>query len=143
MLTIAHGAKGIFFEPYYTYGDTITGLVYKMQNGIFPPRDLFFKAQSIAERLRGILGGRLASLDYSGNYISARYFTPSDDPSNQTHDYLTLPYNQTATTMNWHSGFFDRNGYSDDKYFFLVNLLPNTPNTVLINITHPISVFNN
>ncbi len=143
MLTLAHGAKGIFFEPYYTYGDTITGLVYKMQNGIFLPRDLFFKAQSIAERLHGSLGARLASLDYTGNYIKARYFVPTDDPSNQTYDYLTLPYNQSASTMNWHVGFFNRNGYSDDKYFFLVNLLPNTPKSVQVKVTPPVTGFYN
>ena len=45
--------------------------------------------------------------------------------------------------MNWHAGFFYRNGYSDDKYFFLVNLLPNTPKSVQVKVTPPVTGFYN
>src|SRR5574337_668550 len=153
MLSLAHGVKGVFFEPYYTYkswyGDPLNqyiwvdAIVDTFQNGGFPESDNYWKIQSLAERLNANLGNRLIELGYTGDYIIARYFIPTDNPSPQTYEYLTLPYNQTSTTMNWHAGFFNKNGYSDDNYFFLVNLLPETNKSVLIGLTPPVSGYTN
>ena len=99
---------------------------------------------NLVPRLIGPLGKRLKGLSYSGDYLLARYFVPTDDPpSNQTRDYLTFPFYQVAETMNWHLGFFDRNRLSDDKYFFLVNLLPNTSKSVQVKVTPPVPGFYN
>ena len=138
MLALAHGLKGLLFWVYNSYessgGVHVDGMVDENGN----PSDVWYLLHNnFVPRLEGRLGDRLLALTYNGNYIIARYFIPSDDPSNQTFDYLTLPYNQSANNMDWHAGFSDRNGYPDDKYFFLVNLLPLTDKSVLVKVTAP------
>ena len=85
----------------------------------------------------------MVDLNYSDHYLSPGYFTPPDYYGNQTYDYLTLPYNQAATTMNWHAGFFNRESYTDDNYFFLANLLTNVNKSVHIKLTPPVSGYTN
>ena len=144
MLALAYGAKGIIFWNYDSYRLTEGGIrgyydcIVGLPEDDYPPSDIYYYIQQdLAPRLSGTLGNKLKGLTYNGHYISARYFIPSDDLSQQSYDYLTLPYYQSASTMNWHVGFFNREGFSDDKYFFLVNLLPLTNKSVSIKVTAP------
>ncbi len=110
MLALAHGLKGLLFWNYNSYqssnGVYVVGIV--GEDG--SPSDLWYLIHdNFVPRLEGKLGDRLLGLKYSGDYIKARYFIPTDDPSNQTFDYLTLPYNQSANNMDWHAGFLNKN----------------------------------
>lgn len=128
MLALAHGAKGIFFWNYDSYTESnqcdhagYYDCIIDLPDSNYKKSDLWYVIRdNFVPRLKGRLGDKLLGLTYTGNYLSARYITPPDDPSPQTFEYLTLPYTyQAPTAMNWHAGFFKRNGYDNDKYFFL------------------------
>ncbi len=121
-------------------GACIVGL----PNSNSAPSELYyFIRDNLTPRLKSKLGNRLSELRYTGDYISKRHF-PGEAPINQTTlHYLTMPYGLSSDSVNWHTGFFDRNGYDDDKYFFLVNLLPESEDSVCIRLAPPIAGYYN
>ncbi len=141
MLALAHGIKGLLFWNYWTYPghqplcncDVIhNGLVTDEQQP--KPTELWYLIKNnLAPRLEGRLGNRLLGLKYTGDYISARYSGDPNYPYPQTVDYLTLP--TPYTTQNWHAGLLYRNGFNDNKYFFLANLIPDTAKSIPIGLT--------
>ena len=144
MLALAYGAKGLIFSDYDTYTSSTIDSAIVGGPPDFEPQDLYYVIRdNLVPRLHGKLGKRLLRLNYTGNYISKRHFPGDPTLNDTTVGYLTLPYGQTLGNLNWHAGFFDRNGYSDDKYFFLVNLLPQTDKTVGVKIKAPVSEFKN
>ncbi|HSD62645.1 MAG TPA: right-handed parallel beta-helix repeat-containing protein, partial [Ignavibacteriaceae bacterium] len=149
MLALAHGAKGLFFwlfNSYPEYDPLINANIYTygMVKEDGTPTELWnLLYDNVIPRLEGRLGDKLLELTYNGNYIQGRYILPSDNANPQTVDYLTLPCVPFSHTANWQAGFFDRNGYSDDKYFFVANLLPNMANSVCIELTRPVSGYTN
>jgi len=74
MLALGHGAKGIFYEPFYSYGvgDYAGGLMKNNPNDD-PPYTPTPTAEKVRDdinpRLSGILGGTLLELKYSGNEV--------------------------------------------------------------------------
>lgn len=126
MLALAHGAKGIFYEPFYSYG-TVKGLLEPEEP--YEPKDIGIQARDfINPRLNGKLGNTLLGLNYTGNYLQHKYFTPSQAsaPPPSVSDYLSIWENTYIHDVNWHAGFFERPNHFEDRYFLLVNLLPNT-----------------
>ena len=72
MLALAHGSRGIFYEPFYSYY-TVEGLT---RPNVFPPEfnDLgLFVIDSLNRRLDGKLGTRLNSMNFTGKYFVTFY----------------------------------------------------------------------
>ena len=149
MLALAHGAKGLIFSDYDSYEDGDRTYMHTCIVGPYPDYDTVATGlwsvikNNLAPRLTGRLGNRLMDLIYTGDYISAQYIVPTYNPNPQTLDYLTIPAIPSTHTMNWHAGLFYRDEYSDDKYFFLANLLTNVDKSVPIKLTPPVGGFTN
>lgn len=134
MLALSHGAKGLLFWNYDSYGSFKC-----IVDASGKPGHLWHLIHNnLAPRLNGDLGDRLLKLKYTGNFINAKYFKPNDNRSSQTTDYLTLPETPSAFVMNWHAGFFINKEHPDDKFFFLVNLLTDMDKTIPIKLTPPV-----
>jgi len=139
MLTLAHGVKGIFFEPFYSYtswvpelgeNPTVLAIVDKFQNGRYPERDIYWRIQSLANRLNGILGKTLLTLNYTGNSI---YITNTNHSLN-SNDFLTIQ--DYGYNYNWHAGFLNDKVKPDNKYFLLTNLKTTASVTANLSITN-------
>ena len=150
MLALAHGSKGIFFWNYDSYPviiNNVSGIydcIVGSTDNNYAPSELYYLIRdNLTARLKSKLGNRLSELRYTGDYISKSHF-PGEAPINQTTlHYLTIPYGLSSDSVNWHAGFFDRTGYSDDKYFFLVNLLPENEDSVGIRLAPPVAGYYN
>jgi hypothetical protein len=94
MLSLAHGAKGIFYETYYSYRSSdpmlVEALVDTMINGVFTPRENWYKVQELISRLKGKLGNTLITLDYTNDFIMLRQNVHESTPSVVSLEYLTL-----------------------------------------------------
>jgi parallel beta-helix repeat protein len=146
MLAFSHGINGLMFWNYWSYITNGTNCDCKIfedcivdQNG--NGTDLYYYLKdNLFPRLKGRLGAKLLELNYTGDYLQRRYFIPYQNPTIpvQNYGYLTLGHpDEEANTMNWHAGFFDRTNNTDDKYFMLVNLLPESSNSIYVTITPP------
>ncbi len=129
MLALAHGVRGIIYEPYYSYIGwnsnlqdevLVTGVVDLPQSHNFPPRPIYYKIQQIANRINGLLGNTLNKLTYTGHSIHLKYINNPPPPGEDSYDYLFI--NQFGPTYHWHAGFFTQENYPDNKYFLLTNL---------------------
>ncbi len=147
MLALAHGAKGLIFSDYDSYAITsflIDSAIVGTPEGNFKKQDLWFLIhENLVPRLSGKLGQKLIELKYTGNYISSRYLSASGNTAPETRDYLTIPARSSSFNMNWHAGLFISRDYPDDKYFFLVNLLPDTSGSAPITLAPPVNGFVN
>ncbi len=132
MLALAHGVKGLTLSHYDSftgndpkYGSYILQGLIGMVSTNYDTTDLWYLVKnSFVPRLKGKLGKTLMSLNYSGNFLQYRYQIPThDNPAESGTDYLILGYGiYDAHERNWHCGFFDRPGQTDNKYFLLANL---------------------
>ncbi len=105
MLSLAHGAKGLIFSDYDTYGSPDVDSAIVGGPPDFVRQDLWYVIHdNLVRRLHEKLGERLLGLRYTGDYTQARYFNDPDDIYPQTIDYLTLA--TPASTQNWHAGLF-------------------------------------
>ncbi len=135
MAALAHGARGIFYELYYSYYTTapyyVEGLVDPLVNGSFARRPNWFKVQEIASRLNGTLGKTLMTLTYdeTGNdngYLRLYPISTHMDMDDKTTPfvnskrYLTLA-SARGIIVNFHTGFFKCQ--FDNNYFLLAILL--------------------
>lgn len=124
MLTLAHGVKGIFFEPYYSYtswlpelpneNPTVLAIVDKLENGRFPERDIYWRIQEITQRLKGKLGSTLLGLNYTGDYIN--FSGGSLEGTVHTKDYLSIW--QGNQHVFYHAGLFEDKNDGDKKTFY-------------------------
>ncbi len=136
MLALAHGIKGIFFWPYYSYktdtsacgqqevvdaivdtNGTPTNLYYEIKNNIFP-------------RLNGSLGYTLINLKYSVGYIHVS----NTNHSVNSNDFLTIA--DYGSDYNWQTGFLNDKVNSDNKYFFIANLRTDGSRTACLHFTN-------
>lgn len=127
MLALAHGAKGIYFWPYYSYAyfdksqkqallvnaivdtnNTPTVLYHEIKNNIFP-------------RLNGKLGNELVGTNYKGDFIHR------NEKNGQDSSLSFLTIHKFDKEYNWHAGILDHKLDIDKKYFLLINL--NTKST--------------
>jgi hypothetical protein len=85
------------------------------------------------------------NLNYTGDYLPLKYFTPTQEssPPPAEYDYLTLGVYATLNDMNWHAGFFNRLNHPNDKYFFLVNLITTSTESIDVKVTPPVQGYNN
>lgn len=133
MLALAHGAKGIIFKWFDSYNTTMFNEFCNTSNSLMDcivtplaqPTSLYYQIKNyLTPRLTGKLGNTIKDLNYSGNFLQYRYQIPThDNPAESGTDYLILGYGiYDAHERNWHCGFFDRPGQTDNKYFLLANL---------------------
>ena len=144
MLALAHGCKGIFYETYYTYGDPtethVEGLVdFPTFNGDFPPRDIWYKVQHLAERLNGTLGKTLMTLNYTATdetngFLMLRRNVHESTKASESLNYLTLSTNTEDQPINFHAGMFNRPSQTNNDYFLLTNQLTDASSAVNISI---------
>ncbi|NWF88264.1 MAG: hypothetical protein HXY50_02250, partial [Ignavibacteriaceae bacterium] len=135
MLALAHGTKGIFFWPYYSYNTTSkcgTILTNAIVDTLNNPTELYYEIKNnIFSRLNSTLGNTLVNLKYKGNYINVTQ--QSQLPV--SNDYLTLQSN--GSDFNWHAGLLlDKKDSVNNKYFLLVNLRTDTVRTAKLEITN-------
>ncbi|WP_407931570.1 hypothetical protein, partial [Ignavibacterium album] len=155
-LALAHGAKGIvflWFDSYWNYSTHCSSDVYLEgivdENGTPIPNtgNALYNTikDNLVPRLKGILGTSLMKLDYTGDFLQYRYQIPTDNPEPVESNYLILGYGtQALDGRNWHCGFFDRPGQTDNKYFLLANLyLTADSMTVQVKVTPPVPDYQN
>ena len=137
MLALSHGAKGIIYEPMYSYiteGPELVGGLWKPepdQNELF---DIGIKVRDeINPRLSGILGNTLIELDYTGHYIN---IDNQEQLLNLNNHYDFLTIQPTGNSFYWHAGFLNQKNYQDNKYFLLSNLMTISSNDATLNITN-------
>lgn len=147
MLAIAHGAKGMIFSDYDSYPITsslIDSAIVGTKAEHFEKQDLWYLIHNnFVPRLSGKLGQRLTGLRYTGDFINLRNYASSNSTQPQTIDYLTLSGKTPSDNMNWHAGLFVSQNNDDDKYFFLVNLIPDAAESVTVKLTPPTRGFKN
>lgn len=135
MLALAHGPKGIFFWPYYSYNTTsecgtiLTDAIVDLNNN---PTELYYEIKdNIFSRLNSALGNTLVKLKYKGSYINVTQ--QSQLPV--SNDFLTIQSN--GLDFNWHAGFLpDKTDSVSNKYFLLVNLRTDTVRTAKLVISN-------
>ncbi|NWF51426.1 MAG: hypothetical protein HXY49_12895, partial [Ignavibacteriaceae bacterium] len=144
MLALAHGAKGIIYENYYSQrGDDYN--VKSLVDSIAPytPHSLWYKVQEIGNRLKGVLGNTLMKLDYTKNYAYLRNLIGIEG-SSQIGDYLTLtPPGSTNIEHNFHAGILEDKADEENDFFLLVNLLTTADRSLRINLNKPDTAFHN
>ena len=153
MLSLAHGVKGLLFWSYdikHTYYWAPCNVEYDcIVNKVgeeFIKSELWYVIKNnLSARLKGPLGNTLLGLDYTGDYISYKYFIPSqtDFPQPPSFDYLTIGLQSTVEDLNWHVGFFDHPSYADNKYFLMTNLWTNSSKSIQVKVTEPVQGFTN
>ncbi|NWG29319.1 MAG: right-handed parallel beta-helix repeat-containing protein [Ignavibacteriaceae bacterium] len=162
MLALAHGSKGILFFTYdsWKYKGAIYGLppewhylkgLVDTLNGTIPVSDLWYLIRNnLAQRLKGKLGNKLMSLDYTGVYLPLRrYFNEPgvfNTPPTVTERYLTLTEytgESTPPPVHFHAGFFSRPGHELDNYFMLDNLITTDERKVWVTVEPPFSGYKN
>jgi hypothetical protein len=127
MLGLAHGAKGIFYYNFFSYGNDSTKH-YALLDSTYNKTDRFNKIKNdLKPRFEGDFGKTLLDIDYTGNYI--RYVRPIAPTETileiPTDCYLsisdvTLPLNEP---FNYQIGFFEDSNYTDKQYFLITNLI--------------------
>jgi hypothetical protein len=164
MLAIAHGAKGILFEwfdsfPYDDYDPCPNAYIECLvkQNGAPENNEgdtLYVTVKNkLVPRLKGILGNKLLSLNYTSDYVQLRrhiqeepgFYFYNTGPT-VSEGYLTLS-EYTAETppppVHFHAGFFSRPGHPLDNYFMLDNLITTGERKVWVTVEPPISGYKN
>ena len=130
MIALSHGAKGIFYEPFYSYNINTGGLL-KWNPNDNPPYTPTATGEQVRDhinpRLSGILGNTLLKLKYSGNEICLRQAIDRDcSYSGSSYEYLTLysdPMLGTSNKYDFNATFlFDPNDI-ENKYFMATNSL--------------------
>ena len=136
MLSLAHGAKGIMFFWFESIpwvedrGSCVSIYIETIVDEEGNPLDLYWTIKdTLVPRLKGALGKKLLSLNYTGDNLPLRrYITEPNVPntaSTVTERYLTLSeYAGEAPPpqpINFHAGFFSRPSYPLDNCFMLVN----------------------
>lgn len=145
MLALSHGAKGIIYEPMYSYiteGPELVGGLWKPepnQNELF---DIGIKVRDeINPRLKSTLGITLLGLNYIGNSLQLQYITPTQNPlpQPQSFDYLTIGSQPSSEDMNWHVGFLkEKDGAKfENNYFLMANLWTNSPKSIQVQVVPP------
>ena len=138
MLSLAHGCKGIFYETYYTYGNInelhAEGLVDYPIGDYYPPRDIWYKVKDLTSRLNSELGDNLMKLNYTGEFLMLRKNVWETGFSGEFYDdYLKL--NSENVTCNFHTGFFTKDGFDDNDYYYFLLTNQLTTNPTNVNIT--------
>ena len=125
MLALSHGAKGILYEPFYSYTE-VGGLL--EPDAPYVPNSLGIKVRDdINPRLSGILGSTLLKLKYSGNEICFRQALDVDCwfPG-YSDSYLRIfpdPALGTNNKYDFNATFlFDPNDI-ENRYFMVTNSL--------------------
>jgi parallel beta-helix repeat protein len=154
MLSLAHGAKGVFFKWFDSYvsddhnqcpptlkdcivtpPDPITETIY--------PTELYYEIQNnLALRLTSKLGQTLKDLKYNGGFIEL-IKPPPPPPADDFPtflDYLALSSNES--TCYFHAGLLKRKNTSDDKYFMLLNVDPDYNRFVTFTVANNFGVEN-
>jgi hypothetical protein len=104
MLALSYGAKGIFFEPFYSSGN-VKGLM-KLE-APYAPRDIGIQVRdNISPRLNGTLGNTLLGLQYSDNFINIEYQEQLPESFDNQADFLTIQH--SGMSYHWHAGFFNQ-----------------------------------
>ncbi len=142
MLALAYGAKGIFFEPFYSYG-TVKGLMELSEP--YAPRDIGIRVRDyIAPRLNGTLGSTLMNLSYDGDDLMLRDVA---DPQVEDKNYSNIPYliltnNPINSTLNFFATDLNNNNNRDssNNYFLMTNLITDGSRVAEMNIQSPIGV---
>ena len=140
MLALAHGVKGIYYEPYYSgyseeRGDTTTGIVYVQQGDYFPPRPIYYTIQELAGRLRGTLGKHLINLTYSGDYIRDLKFGTYDYRYPDEIEYIDISVVGLQDSIHFHVSDFDSPGQTQNKYFFIAHAFTGHERSIDITVT--------
>jgi hypothetical protein len=146
MLALAHGSKGLMFWSFDSYdagAARVKGIV--EEDGTTSDLWNVIHDNFVPRLQDGILGNTLMNLNYTGDYLPLKYFTPTQEssPPPAEYDYLILGVYATLNDMNWHAGFFDRPSHSNDKYFFLANLITTTGKSTHVKVTPPVQGFVN
>ena len=137
MLGLAHGAKGIFYELYYSYRTSapyfVEALVDTMVADSFARGSNWYKVQEIASRLNGALGETLMTLDYDASgedngflrlypYSTVGDMDDKTTGTSESSRYLELyVVVGEQTPVNFHAGFFKKQ--VDNNYFLLTNVV--------------------
>jgi hypothetical protein len=148
MLSMAHGAKGLIFwklvpdvEAYeFNCGGTVWyNVIFNRESQ--PNLEIYnFLRNDLARRLNGQLGNLLMKLKYTSHFLQLKNLSSNSGTIIKpvTHDYLTIGLKSTEDRQNWHVGFLeDTANSSENKYFFLVNLLTDSKRFVDVKITSP------
>ncbi len=125
MLSLAHGAKGIFYEPFYSYGssgNTVYGLLEREYPYNPKPIGIHLR-DNLHPRLNGILGNTLLKIKYTGKEICLRSLL---DPAvtctyaGSSYDYLSL-YSLPEIECDFNATFLKDTLDEGNKYFMVVN----------------------
>jgi hypothetical protein len=157
MLALAHGAKGIMFFWFESYpwvedrGSCVSVYIETIVDEEGHPLDLYYTIKdTLVPRLKGALGKKLLSLNYTGDNLPLRrYITEPDVPNTAsavTEGYLTLSEYTGETPpppINFHAGLFSRPSHPLDKYFMLDNLITTNDKTIKVTVHKPVSGYEN
>ena len=143
MLSLAHGAKGIIFMWFDSYGDfppigsgTYWECIVK-EDGTHLNTYPIVK-DTLVPRLKGTLGKTLLDLEYTGDFLQLKHIINQQNPILATYDYLTLELvNPSIGDHNWHAGFFSRSQHPLDNYFMIDNLITTDDRKIKVTIDPP------
>jgi hypothetical protein len=134
LYALSFGAKGILYEPFYSYQSWIgtpdsgeSALVEGIVDLSFNPRPIYSKIKNINERVRGNLGSHLARMNYNGFLRISNNTYGTNTPSNSL---LQLIPGDQSLGYNFHAGMFTDTLNLEFKYFLLLNLNINSDRSV-------------
>ncbi len=125
MLSLAHGAKGIFYYNLFSYGNDSTKH-YSLLDSTYSRTDRFLRIRdSLKPRIEGDFGKTLLGLDYTGDYIrKGKRQTGSTFSYSPLDSYLSIADITTSSPpYNYHVGLMEDSSYTDQQYFLITNLI--------------------
>ncbi len=146
MLALAHGAKGIFYEPLYSYGQ-VGGLL--EPDPPYNPKDIGIKVRDdINPRLAGLLGATLLRLEYTGNEICLRQGLDNISCTNtgSSYDYLSIDYDPGQgqnIKYDFNGTFLEDKLDPGNKFFMITNSLAEENKSLLMEVNFPSSLYKN
>jgi|GEM_PF-1352978 len=124
LYALSFGAKGIFYEPFYTYLSWVViadsgqnAFVEAIVDHSLQPRDIYYKVKSLNERIRGNLGKQLVRMKHTGYLRISNNGYGSNTPANESLELIPASAN-----YNFHAGMFSDQSYPECKHFLLLNL---------------------
>lgn len=140
LYALSYGAKGIFYEPFYSYGSWwgnansgVSALVEGIVDTNFNPRNIYYKVQELNSRIRGDLGRNLVRMNYSE---SIRRTTEYGADSSFSNSLDLLPVG-TGVKYTFHAGIFTDSTAPTYLNFLLINLHVKEAKEVKTVITNP------
>ncbi|NUN10620.1 MAG: hypothetical protein HUU54_15705, partial [Ignavibacteriaceae bacterium] len=136
MGALSFGCKGIYYEPFFSYG-TVKGLV-ELDNNLrqYVPNELgYFVKDSLNIRLSGPLGITLNKLKFTDSSATIRFFytkpkdtenIPLSESGSAIIDYLKIENNLSGGEYFFHAGLLEDSIDNSSKYFMLCNLYTDT-----------------